>query len=63
LARLSEHFDSVAIFTTKQNGSDTQRIHRFSGNWFANFGQIRSWVVAAEKEARWERLKELESEE
>lgn len=51
---LSEHFDTVQIYVTRQEGEkdQTRGINRGAGNWFARFGQVREWVVYEEERMR-----------
>ena len=53
-ARLSEHFDTVQIFVTKNpkevpdgdlEAGDTPSISRGVGNYFARYGQVHDWLV------------------
>ncbi len=48
---LAEYFDSVQIFTSKMsdNQADTQHYRHGTGNWFARYGQIKSWISDTEK--------------
>ena len=53
--KLSEHFDSVHIFTTRYESSldhGTVNVNYGTGNWFARYGQIRTWLVKAEEQTR-----------
>ncbi len=47
LKMLSEHFDSVQIFTTRYDSSDvgTINIHKGIGNWYTRYGQVKEWCV------------------
>jgi hypothetical protein len=55
---LSEHFDSVHIFTTRLKDEDdagdrgTININYGYGNWFARYGQIHTWVVKQDEQSR-----------
>lgn len=43
---LSEHFDSVQIFTTvvgKESGG-TARFSSGAGDWFARYGLVKYWI-------------------
>ena len=53
-ARLSEHFDVVQIFVSKNpvelpdgtlEAGDTPCISRGIGNYFARYGQVQDWLV------------------
>ena len=44
LMQLSEHFDTVTIFTTRHEQGETHVIEEGIGNWFARYGQIKVWV-------------------
>lgn len=43
-AQLSEHFESVQIFVTKQRKEGTESLRWGDGNWFARYGQIVTWI-------------------
>jgi hypothetical protein len=54
---LGEHAESVRIFCTikrDDNGSGTQLIARGCGNWYAQYGSVKEWVLRAEEEVRLE---------
>lgn len=47
LSTLGEYFDTVQIFATRhESGMLNGTIHTSKGvgNWFARYGQIRSWL-------------------
>lgn len=50
-AQLSEHFDTVQIFVTRQEGADTGCSAYGTGNWFARFGQVKLWARANENDS------------
>lgn len=55
LDMLSEHFDSVQIFTTRcESGmlDGTIRVEKGSGNWFARYGQVKSWMKRMDEQER-----------
>lgn len=54
--QLSEHFDTVQIFTTKYEGSDvgTTNISTGTGNYFARVGQVGQWMVKENEGSRME---------
>lgn len=45
-AQLGEHFDSVHIFCTKQNGTNatTVNVDTGLGNFYAQLGQVQEWL-------------------
>lgn len=43
-ARLMEHFDTVQIFATIHESSDTSQYIEGQGNYFARKGQIQYWL-------------------
>lgn len=49
---LSEHFDSVHIFTTRHESDETgtYSIQRGSGNWWARIGAIKAWIIRNDAE-------------
>lgn len=51
---LGEHFDSVQIFVTKRIESGTRGLGRGSGDYWARFGRVKTWVLTEEESARLE---------
>lgn len=55
---LSEHFDTVHIFVTREGeemddgGKGTMNGSWGSGNWFARKGQITEWVLKEDESTR-----------
>lgn len=51
---LSEHFDAVHIFVTRNEGDkdQTRCANRGSGNWHARYGQIREWLIYEDQRIR-----------
>lgn len=45
--QLMEHFETVQIFVTRDNGpeGETMAANYGGGNWYARSGQIREWIV------------------
>lgn len=43
---LGEHFDSVRIFVTKQDGENTLAFNPGCGNHYASFGHVSDWLIA-----------------
>ena len=41
---LSEHFDTVAIFTTRHEDGQTYCLDETTGNWYAIWGHITEWM-------------------
>ncbi len=60
LAVLGEHFDTVQIFTTRYEGSETgtTACQMGVGNWFARQGQIQTWLTKNDEDAREELRKD-----
>jgi hypothetical protein len=50
MAQLSDHFDTVQIFCTVKEEDQTLSVFDGSGNWYARYGQIVSWLKTEEKE-------------
>ena len=48
---LSEHFDTVQIFTSRHigGGEGTRSIAIGRGNWFARVGQVQAWLAAEDE--------------
>jgi len=51
---LSEHFECVHIFVSRNEGENdlTRTINRGAGNWFARYGQIREWLIYEDQRVR-----------
>jgi hypothetical protein len=50
-AKISEHVDSVIIFVNKRREDGQRGTWRMSfgaGNYYAQYGHVRSWLVAEE---------------
>jgi hypothetical protein len=49
---LHEHFDTVQIFATRCDDAGNNTMHCFygAGNWFARYGQVKSFVNDTEKD-------------
>jgi hypothetical protein len=53
VAQLGEHFDSVQVFCTKDEGeAGTASVDLGSGNWFARYGQVREWIEQKDERSR-----------
>ena len=61
-AKLAEHFDSVRIVATRQtgNGQNTAVFTTGSGNYFAQLGSVKEWVVKQDELSRIEQREEGE---
>lgn len=54
-SKLAEHCDSVRIFVTKHGDgslSNSVSINEGRGNYYAQYGQVKEWVVIQEEDAR-----------
>lgn len=52
---LSEHFDTVQVFATRYDSNldqGTVNVLWGTGNWFARYGQIRTWLIKKDAETR-----------
>lgn len=51
---LMEHYDSVQIFVTRQDGYEqtTMELKAGYGNFYARLGQIQTWLTRQDEEAR-----------
>lgn len=67
VGKLLEHFDSVRIFVTRQNGErqETESYDTGGGNLYAQLGQIQEWLVFQNQYARTfsDRLQKNDGEE
>lgn len=59
-SQLGEHFDTIQIFVTRYDEEGTVNAYRGSGNWFARFGQVQSWLEKKNEQARVEVRREDE---
>ena len=48
IAVLMEHFDSVQVFATRQDGSVTRYTTAGRGNYCSRYGHVRLWVKREE---------------
>jgi hypothetical protein len=44
--QLGEHFDSVRVFVTKQDGENTIAFNPGCGNHYASLGHVSEWLEA-----------------
>lgn len=50
---LAEHFDSVTILCSRHEGSrGTRTVAKGAGNWHAQFGIVREWLIDHEEDIR-----------
>lgn len=50
-SQLREHFDTVHIFCTRESdANNTVHCQYGTGNWFARYGQLKSFINDTEKE-------------
>lgn len=56
---LGEHFDAVQIFAVRTDTDGTLTYSKGCGNWFARYGQIRTWLVKQDEYTK----KEVQKEE
>lgn len=52
LERLGPQFDAVHIFATRYEQQETVTVSMGTGNWFARYGQIRSWLLREDEGTR-----------
>lgn len=53
--QLGEHCESVRIVVTIKRtdaGGGTQLISRGCGNWYAQYGSVKEWILRCEEEVR-----------
>jgi hypothetical protein len=48
-ARLSEHFETVQIFVTRNQDDGTVNAQFGTGNWYSRYGQIKLWLLREER--------------
>jgi hypothetical protein len=53
-SELGEHFDTVQIFVTRHEPSEggTVNVQWGEGNWFARYGQVKSWTISEDEAFR-----------
>lgn len=52
-SQIGEHFETVQIFVTSFDPNEgTKNASWGSGNWFARYGQIKSWLEKKSEETR-----------
>jgi len=44
-AQIGEHFDTVQIFATRQEGDGAVTFCSGVGNWYTRYGQVRLWCA------------------
>lgn len=50
---LGEHFDAVVILCTRHDGArGTRTVAKGAGNWHAQYGIIREWLVNRDEDTR-----------
>jgi hypothetical protein len=51
---LGEHFDTVHIFVTTQDGANRRTFagSRYSGNIYTRYGQVREWLITVDEQTR-----------
>jgi hypothetical protein len=52
---LGEHFQAVRIFASTTDGckdGEALRVTTGTGNWFAQYGQVKHWVIGEEESTR-----------
>lgn len=50
VVQLAEHFDAVRIICVGKTGDDMWGAYsRGRGNWFAQYGSVRDWLLRQEK--------------
>jgi hypothetical protein len=55
VAQLMEHFESIHIFATRHMPAEldgTVQVQWGGGNWFARYGQIKSWTIKQDEDFR-----------
>lgn len=51
--QLGEHFDSVRVFVTKQDGENTLAFNPGCGNHYASLGHVSEWLTADKARVEW----------
>ena len=51
LQQLGEHFSSVQIVATVEDGESTTMFHDGVGNYYARYGSVKEWVAIEEAQA------------
>ena len=51
--KLGEQFDAVVILCTRHEGSrGTRTVSKGSGNWHAQYGLVREWLLDSDERTR-----------
>lgn len=51
--KLGEHFDAVVVLCSRHDGErGTRTIAKGSGNWHAQYGIVREWLVDRDEDIR-----------
>lgn len=50
--KLGEHFDTVRIFATTAENAEAAAYTTGTGNFYAQMGQIREWLIMQEERAK-----------
>lgn len=60
---ISEHTDSIRVFiSTPSDGQSTDGFTTGSGNWYAQYGQIKEWVSRHDERVRHDERKQIDEE-
>lgn len=52
---IGERFDTIQIFTTRyesEKDGGTINVQKGTGNWFARYGQVKTWIVKVDEDLR-----------
>ena len=60
--QLGEYFETVHIFCTRVETDGTRTHSHGSGNWFARYGQIRTWIIKQDEFSKAQCHRENENE-
>ena len=65
-ARIGERFDSVIIIATVGKAEDASKVRKLvksSGNFYTNYGAVRSWVNCMDEQDKVWTRQDMEAEE
>lgn len=52
---LGDRFDTIQIFTTRyesENDGGTINVQKGTGNWFARYGHVKTWIEKVDEDSR-----------
>ena len=63
VAQLGEHFESIRVIASRNQDGKTITYSSGAGNFYAQLGSVRDWLVRQEARSREHARREMEGEE